>query len=371
MEEDHLVFDTVTRNYDIAAYGHDVVQAMADAQRDNGLVPDIAPEYTVFGGGFRDDPNWGSAMVLVPLSLYRAYGDLNLLTTFYPNMQRYVDYLGTKATGNLLDYGLGDWATINATTPTGVTATYGYYRAVDGLRQIAAVLGRSADETRYAQLAGAIGTAFHAKYFDAANHTYATGSQCSDALALDMGVVPDSERQAVLDHLVTNLHGNGYHLNLGEIGLPSLFDVLSTAGRSDVIYQIATQTSEPSYGAMLARGATSLTEFWDGTGSQNHFMLGAIDKWFTSGLAGIGQSDDSAGFEKLVIAPAIVGDLTHVLGRYETPNGTVRSEWRRSGRNVSLEVSVPVGSTATVRLPGEPDRYVQSGSYQFAATVPA
>jgi alpha-L-rhamnosidase len=33
---------------------------------------------------------------------------------------------------------------------------------------------------------------------------------------------------------------------------------------------------------MLERGATSLTEFWDGTGSQNHFMLGAIDKWFTA-----------------------------------------------------------------------------------------
>ena len=43
MEEDHLVFDTVARNYDIAAYGHDLVRAMADAQLANGLVPDIAP----------------------------------------------------------------------------------------------------------------------------------------------------------------------------------------------------------------------------------------------------------------------------------------------------------------------------------------
>jgi alpha-L-rhamnosidase len=370
MEEDHLVFDTVTRNYDIAAYGHDVVQAMADAQLDNGLVPDIAPEYTVFGGGFRDDPNWGNAVVLVPWSLYRAYGDRDLLNTFYPNMQRYVDYLGTKATGHLLDYGLGDWATINATTPTGVTATYGYLRAVDGLRQIAGVLGRSADEATYTQLVADIRAAFHAKYFDAAHHTYATGSQCSDALALDMGAVPDSERAAVLDHLVANLQGNGYHLNLGEIGLPSLFDVLFAAGRSEVIYQIATQTTEPSYGAMLARGATSLTEFWDGSGSQNHFMLGAIDKWFTSGLAGIAQADDSAGFERLVIAPAIVGDLTQVSGRYETPNGSVRTEWVRSGRSVRLDVTVPVGSTATVRLPGQPDRQVGSGTYEFRATMP-
>jgi alpha-L-rhamnosidase len=371
MEEDHLVFDTVTRNYDIAAYGHDVVQAMADAQLDNGLVPDIAPEYTVFSGGFRDDPNWGSAMVLVPWSLYRAYGDSELLSTFYPNMQRYVDYLSGLATGNLLDYGLGDWATINATTPTGVTATFGYFRAVDALAQVAAVLGATADATKYGQLRESIGQAFHAKYFDAANHTYATGSQCSDALALDMGVVPAAEQAAVLDHLVANLTANGYHLNIGEIGLPSLFDVLSAAGRSDVLYEIATQTTAPSYGAMLARGATSLTEFWDGSGSQNHFMLGAIDKWFTAGLAGIGQADDSAGFADLLIAPAIVGDLTEVAASYRTPFGTVRSEWRRSGRSVRLDVSVPIGSTATVRLPGREDVRVGSGSYEFRATVPA
>ncbi len=371
LEEDHLVFDTVTRNYDIAAYGYDIVQAMADAQLDNGLVPDIAPEYTVFGGGFRDDPNWGNAMVLVPLSLYRAYGELDLLDTYYPNMARYVDYLASRASGNLLDYGLGDWATINATTPTGVTATFGYFRAVDGLRQIAGALGRADDEARYAAQAAAIGAAFHATYFDAAHNTYATGSQCSDALALDMGVVPADVRAAVLDHLVANLRDNGYHLNLGEIGLPSLFDVLSAAGRDDVIYQVATRTTQPSYGAMLARGATSLTEFWDGSGSQNHFMLGAIDKWFTAGLTGIGQASGSAAFRELVIAPAVVGDLTHVSGRYETPYGTVRSEWRRSGRRLTLEVSVPVGATATVRLPGQRDRGAGSGTHRYEVVLPA
>lgn len=371
MEEDHLVFDTVTRNYDTTAYGHDIVQAMADAQLANGLVPDIAPEYTVFSGGFRDDPNWGSAMVIVPWKLYRAYGDLDLLTTFYPNMQRYVDYLTSQATGNLLDYGLGDWATINATTPSGVTATYGYFTAADALSSVAGVLGKSADATKYGQLRDAIGQAFHAKYYDAANHTYATGSQCSDALALDMGdTVPADLRDGVLAHLVANLTANGYHLNLGEIGLPSLFDVLAAAGRSDVIYQIATQTTAPSYGAMLARGATSLTEFWDGTGSQNHFMLGAIDHWFTASLGGIDQADDSVGFADLVIAPAIVGDLTHVAAKYRTPRGTVSSEWKRSGQTVTLDLSVPVGARATVLLPGLADQAIASGEYRFTATLP-
>lgn len=351
LEETHLVFDTVARNYEVGAYGRDLVAAMADAQLENGLVPDIAPEYTVFSGGFRDDPNWGSAIVLVPWNLYRTYGDADVLATYYSNMVRYVDYLGTRATGNLLDYGLGDWGTINDTTPAGVTATYGYYKAADGLAKIAAVLGKPGDAERYAQLARAIGQAFHARYHDAANHTYANGTQAADALALDMGeTVPAAERQAVVDHLVDKVESNGNHLNIGEIGLGAIFRVLSDAGRDDVIYRIANQTTQPSYGAMLARGATSLTEFWDGSGSHNHFMLGAIDVWFTSGLVGIKQAPDSVAYEQLVIDPAVVGDLQAAEGSYETPQGTVRSAWRRDRRGYRLDVSVPVGATATVHV---------------------
>lgn len=362
LEETHLVFDAVARNYDVEAYGHDLVREIAAAQLPNGMVTSIAPEYPVFDGGFRDDPNWGSAMVLLPWNLYRTYGDADLLRTYYPNMQRYLDYLGSRATGFLLDYGLGDWGTINANTAAGVTATYGYYKAADALAHVAAVVGQPADARRYAALASSIQQAFHAKYFDAANHTYANGTQASDALALDMGAVPAGERAAVLDHLVANLEANGYHLNLGEIGLAAIFRVLSSEGRDDVVYEIATQTTQPSYGAMIARGATSLTEFWDGSGSQNHFMLGAIDSWFTSNLVGIRQAADSGGFDELVIDPAVVGDLTHAEGSYETVHGRARSSWTRSDRRFTLDVTVPAGTVATVHLPaGKHDTVTESG----------
>ena len=103
------------------------------------------------------------------------------------------------------------------------------------------------------------------------------------------------------------------------------------AKRDDVIFDIAVQTTKPSYGNQVANGATSLTEDWDGAvtglGSQNHMMFGAIDEWFTSGLAGIRQAPGDVGYRSLVIQPAVVGDLTHVYGSYKTPNGLVESEW--------------------------------------------
>ncbi|TDD87812.1 hypothetical protein E1293_07320 [Actinomadura darangshiensis] len=354
LEETQLVQGSVTRNYDVAAYYPALLRNMAEAQTADGLVPDIAPEYVQFSGGVRDDPNWGSAIIMAAWQHYRTYGDAAPLRDFYPNMQRYLDYLTSKADGNLLDYGLGDWAAVDQTTPRGIAATYGYQRSAATLAGIARLLGKSDDAARYTELAGDIATAFNAKYLDEAKHTYGSGSQAGGAFALDLGIVPDDQKQAVLDHLVASIEAGGHHLTVGEIALPAVFRTLSAAGRDDVILAVAQQVTSPSYGYQVVHGATALTEYWDGPtgyGSQNHFMLGAIDEWFGAGLAGIRQADDSAAFGKLVIRPAVVGDLTGAESGYETPRGKVSSSWRRSGHDLRLDVTVPPGAPARVEVP--------------------
>ena len=97
---------------------------MADSQRPAGFVPSIAPEYTVFGRGaeddsnaFRNSPEWGSALVLVPWQQYEFTGDVQLLSRYYENMKRYVAYLGSKAAGHIVSFGLGDWYDIGPDRP--------------------------------------------------------------------------------------------------------------------------------------------------------------------------------------------------------------------------------------------------------------
>ena len=351
------IFDSIARNYDIAAYERTVARNMADGQTDLGLVPDFVPEYYVLKDGFRDDPNWGDAMILTPWSLYETYGDIRNLETYYPNMQFYLDYLTSKSQSNLLNYGLSDWITPDLTVPMGVIATYGYYRSAATLSRIAAVLGNVADAESYAALAQDIGDAFNAAYLDPIRHTYAGGGhQSADAVALDMGIVPADQQAGVLADLIADIRTRQDHVNVGIVSLGPLFRVLSAAGRDDVIFDIATRTTSPSYGYQVVNGATSLAEQWDGPttfGSQNHMMLGAIDQWFTAGLAGIRQTSGSVGYGSLEIKPAVVGDLTHVYGSYRTPNGLVESEWTRDddGR-LTFQVTIPGNTTATVFLPG-------------------
>ncbi|MFI1335180.1 family 78 glycoside hydrolase catalytic domain [Streptomyces sp. NPDC020845] len=353
LEQDQLVFPALAANYDMQSQLRKIVRDMADAQTSDGLIPSTVPDYTLLPGAYRNDANWGGAFVLVPWQLYTTYGDQETLRTYYPRMKEYAAFLERQVADGILDYGLGDWITPDRTFPRAVAGTYGYWRVVDALGRIAGVLGEREDAAAYREKADASVAALSAKYYDATTGTFGGGGHGAEALALDMGAVPDGQRQRLLDHFVHSVEQAGDHLVLGEISLPAAFRVLSAAGRDDVVYRIATRTDSPSYGYQVQHGNTTLGETWDGGSgqSQNHFMLGVIDGWFTGSLAGIRQTDDSIGYRRLLFAPAVVGDLTSAAASYTTPYGPARSSWRRDGSAYRLTVTVPAGTTAEVRVP--------------------
>uniref|UniRef100_A0AAU1U261 alpha-L-rhamnosidase n=1 Tax=Streptomyces sp. NBC_00119 TaxID=2975659 RepID=A0AAU1U261_9ACTN len=353
LEQDQLVFPTLAANYDMRSYLRKIVRDMADAQTTDGLIPSTVPDYVELPGTYRNDANWGGAFVLVPWQLYTTYGDTDTLRTYYPQMKKYVSFLEQKVTDGLLDYSLGDWFTPDKTFPKAVSGTYGYWRIVNALSDIAHVLGDDAGAATYRAKADASAKALSDKFYDDATGTFGGGGQGAEVLALDMGAYPEGQRTRLLDHLVTSVKNADYHLLLGEISLPAAFRVLSEAGRDDIVYKIATQTTSPSYGYQVLAGNTTLGESWDGSSgqSQNHFMLGAIDAWFSHRLAGLDQTADSVGYRELRIAPAVVGDLTSARATYTTPYGEAASQWRRDGDALTLTAHVPAGSTARVEMP--------------------
>ena len=365
----------VELTYDVLAHTRSIIRKMVENQYPDGFVPNIIPQFAQFGGAtrgmFDDDPNWGGAIVFMPYELYLTYGDTQTLRDAWPAMVKYVDYLTSKAPTGLLDYDtLGDWFTFDGSTPKGLVSTAGYARMAQQMAQAAEVLGEPGRAAEYRALHEQVKAAFNRAYRRGDGVTYGSGSQASDALALDAGLVPDADRAAVLRHLLASIRGRGDHTDVGIVALPALFRVLEQAGRDDVVYAVATAPTSPSYAYQVVNGATSLTEAWDGptrdTGenSQNHFMLGAIQEWFTSGAAGIEQAPGSVGYERLVIEPAIFDGLDCAAADYRTPRGVVSSAWRRSRRGViTHDVTIPAGTTAEVRLPfdGEAEEVTERG----------
>ncbi|MFE6826333.1 family 78 glycoside hydrolase catalytic domain [Streptomyces sp. NPDC057690] len=353
LEQDQLVFPALAANYDMQAHLRKIVRDMADAQTAEGLIPSTVPEYTSLPGAYRNDSNWGGAFVLVPWQLYTTYGDADTLRTYYPRMRQYAAFLQTQVSDGILDYGLGDWFTPDRTFPRAVAGTYGYWRVVDALARISTVLGDDTAAADYRTKADTAARALAAKYYDAATGTFAGGGQGAEALALDMGAYPRGQKDRLLAHFTGAVETAGFHLLLGEISLPAAFRVLSEAGRDDVVQRIATRTTSPSYGYQVAAGNTTLGESWDGGPgqSQNHFMLGAIDSWFTGRVAGIAQTPGSVGYAELLIDPAVEGDLTSASGSYRTPYGLARTDWARTDDRFRLTVEVPAGSTAEIHVP--------------------
>jgi hypothetical protein len=315
-------------------------------------------------------------------------------------MKAYVAYLGSRATNYIVSYGLGDWYDlgprapgVSQLTPPALTATAMYYENTKTLAQAAALIGKSDDAKQLSELAEKIRTAFNEKFYDPANHTYATGSQCANAIPLVFGLCEETNRAAVLDALVRDIHDHDTANTAGDVGYRYVLRALADGGRSDVIFEMNNQSDKPGYGMQLAKGKTSLTEGWDGSHSQNHFMLGQIQEWFYHDLAGI-QSGGN-GFKQIIIAPQPVGDVTWVKASYNSIRGKIVSDWKRDGGKFTLAVTIPPNTTATVIMPaasagdvtengklaafnpgvkflwekkGSAAFEIESGSYQFEAT---
>jgi PelA/Pel-15E family pectate lyase len=367
LEQYHLNGPSLRYEFDLAQLFTKGANDMADCQLGDGLIPATAPEYVVFSGDFRDAPAWGSAYLLMPWQQYQWTGDVDLLRRHYEGMKRYVAYLGSKATDDIVSHGLGDWYDLGPKapgfaqlTPVPLTGTAFYYQDVRVLAEIATLLGKADEAAEYERLAGRIHAAFNREFFNAETRQYATGSQCANSIGLVMGLVEPANRQAVLDAVVQDVRQRGNALTAGDVGYRYLLRALAGGGRSDVIFAINNQSDKPGYGYQLAHGATSLTEAWNARSavSQNHFMLGQIIEWFYGDLAGITCDPAGPGFKKIVIRPEPVGDLTWVNASFDSIRGKIGSEWKLRDGWLTLKVAIPANTSATVHVPCRPEGQV-------------
>jgi hypothetical protein len=365
LEQDHLNGPALRYDFDLSQLFSKIVSDISDSQLSNGLVPTTAPEYAIFRNkndlrnDFGDSPEWSSSFILIPWQQYEFDGDLSLFRKHYDAMKTYLAYLGSRGTHFIVNYGLGDWYDLGPNkpglsqlTPVPLTATAFYYEDAKILSHAAELLGKSDDAKNLSALAEKIRAAFNQKFYDATNHFYATDSQCANAIPLVFGICDSSNRMAVVDAIVSDVQKNG--LTAGDVGYRYLLRALADGGRSDVIFDMNNQTKSPGYGMQVVKGKTSLTEAWNGGSSQDHFMLGQIQEWFFHDLAGIQNAPNSAGFQKIVIAPQIVGDIKWVRAAYDSIQGKIVSDWEHDSGKFRLKVSIPPNTTAEIFIPEKP-----------------
>ena len=370
LEQTFLMGSAVHYNFDLYRLYSKQVNDMMEAQLENGLVPDIAPEFVTFGGGFRDSPEWGSAAVILPWMIYQWYGDASVMEKAWPMMIGYVEYLESKAENHILSHGLGDWFDLGPNqpgvaqlTPKALTATAIYYYDLKLLTEMATVLNKNDEYNRLADWANKVKTAFNNTFFNSETGVISTGSQTAMAMPWCVGLVDEQYKAKVMQNLEDSVRAQGKPLTAGDVGFHYLVEALTNSGRSQLLFEMNNRDDVPGYGFQLGKGATALTESWAALEnvSNNHLMLGHLMDWFYAGLGGISQSASSVAYKEVVIKPEMVGDLTWVKSIYQSPYGEIRSDWETSGVKVKMDIAIPANTTALVYIPFHKGEVIKEG----------
>jgi alpha-L-rhamnosidase len=374
--------------FDAAGFLTNWLADLAAEQQKDGSVPYVIPDVIRRPG--QAATAWGDAATVVPSVLYERFADTGVLDRQLPSMRAWVDKMADLAGDDLLWSGgfqFGDW--LDPTAPPDkpadakadpdVVATAHFVYSAELTARAAELSGDAEIAAQYSDLAARVRDAFDREY------TTAGGRVLSDAatvyaLALQWALLPDPvQRQRAADRLADLVRASGFRISTGFVGTPLMTDALTDGGHSDVAYRLLLQTGCPSWLYAVTMGATTVWERWDSMlpdgsinpgqmTSFNHYALGAVADWLHRRVAGLAPAE--AGYRRLLVRPVLDHRLTSAAARHLTPYGEAAVSWERAGGRATLRVTVPVGATATVHVPGEAPVEVRHGRHEWTAADP-
>ena len=343
------------------------LQDIADCQFENGALSDVAPAYW---RNYTDNMTWPGAFITVANMLLIRYGDLEPVRKHYDSMKRWMLHMKKYylKDGILVRDTYGDWCvppespelihtrdTNRMTWPANLSTPY-YYLYCKIMKGFAARIGRDADTAYFQNEMDFVRSAYNARYLDTLTGRYDHNTVTANLLPLAFGMVPEGLEDKVFGNIINKTEGEfGGHVSTGVVGIQQLMTTLTNYGRGDLALRMATDTTYPSWGYMVKRGATTIWELWNGdTGdpsmnSGNHVMLlGDLIPWYYSYLGGIRGYN---GYSRIILKPYPLEGLDYVTCSYNSVSGRIQSNWRRKGERFEWNILIPANRTAEVWLP--------------------
>lgn len=343
------------------------LQDIADSQDTlSGHIQYTAP-YIRSGGG---PGGWGCAIVEVPYQLYKHYGKKEVLSKYYDNMRRYIDYLESHSEFGLVtsdksgEWCLGDWCgpvilypdkditshSQQVMLPAPMVNTYFMVKSLDRLCEIAELIGRQEDIAEYREKAELRRKAINAAYHNTFDNNFVMNVQGANAFAVDIGIGnEDTYRNLV------NYYKKLGHYDTGIFATDILTRVLFEHGDAELAVDMLTNNGDQGFEHWRQNGATTFHEYWDSNRSRshNHPMFGAVTAYLFEYLLGIRQQSGTAGYSSLVIEPRAVSRFSRMSGSINTPNGEVSLSYKKENGSLCFDIAIPFGTKAVFNYNGE------------------
>lgn len=340
---------------------------IADTQAPDGSITDTAP----FKWGKRPADPVSVSFLLTAWLTYRHYGDIRLIERHYQSFKKWTEFLLSESRNGILDRSSwGDWAppkefavpgsdgagAIADGTPGSLVSTAFFHYHTLLLADIAETLGHSSDRETWHEIARGVHEAFNSKFWDSYNGGYGSNNQACNALALGLALVPEDRVAKTVANLVADVEAHNFHLTTGNLSTKYLLETLTEHGHVDPAFRVATQTTYPSWGFMLANGATTLWERWEhltgaSMNSHNHPMHGSISSWFYKYLAGIRFRFGAGSEPPIEFHPYFPSALGWVHASCPCLHGEVMASWKRCENLIIFDFHIPENATASIHLP--------------------
>ena len=357
---------TAAYNFDVASFFTRWLTTCEDNQRADGTFTDVVPDLMGWGGSTA----WGDAALLCTYHVFRAYGDTRIVAERFSSLERYMQWLATKTKNGISKVGgYGDWLNAGGGAKSEAidTAYHAYLAQI--MSEMARAIGRNDDAARYARRHEEVKAAFVREFLQA-DGSLKECSQTGYALAFSMNLLPADMRAKAAAKFVDEIKRFDWHLATGFIGTPRLLPALNVAGRNDVAYRLLLTDTYPSWLFPVKNGATTMWERWNGwtpdkgfgdisMNSYNHYAFGAVGEYLYGGVGGIKAA--SPGYRTIVIQPVIGEGLTWAKTSFESIYGRIVSNWKREGQKLTMDLTIPANTTATVHVPAKDVTAVTEG----------
>lgn len=358
--------------YNVSPLYANWMQAWADAEREGGSLPHVAPNPYNAGGG----PYWCGFVIMAPWRTYVNYNDPRLIERYYPLMKDWLGYVEKYTVDGLLkpwpntDYRnwyLGDWlapAGVDVGAESSVTLVNNCFvsECFATMEKIATVLGKKDEAKLYAAKRKELNELIHKTFYNTENGTYATSSQLDLTYPMLTGVTPSTVYEKVENSLfketAEKMKG---HIGGGLVGVPIITKWATANNVVDFMYTMLKKRDYPGYLNMIDNGASTTWEYWSGERSRMHNCYNGIGTWFYEAVGGIRVDENNPGYKHVYIEPQIPTGVTWAKTTKETPYGTIAVNWRLEAGKLNLEVILPTGTKGTVVLPENTKDYLLNG----------
>lgn len=310
---------------------------IAEAVREDGAIPCIAPNAKGFLDNAIGASGWADAFLGILSDYYDFYNDKEVIKKYFPIAEKFIAWLDNHSTNYRRNtYCFSDWLSVNADLVEGYgdvdfTVFDISFYALDCLwmQKFCKILNIDGEKYRIKHE--------RAKRYFLRNlyingEIIGGGKQTALLLAYKADFLSLEEIETPL---LADINANG--ITSGFIGIKYLFPVLSKLGRFDVAYALITNREFPSWGYTIDCGATTLWERWDsytkekgvcphGMNSFNHFAFGSCLEWFYADVLGIKIGEDE---HCLAITPTIdySGRINSAKGSYKSRFGLISVSW--------------------------------------------